>query len=389
MKAIRPWSARAWLATAHVMTGLPVGFVLAWLTLVLALVPPVLRVGMPWLTRVQRSRFEAFLGVRIPPVPAAPSLRDRSLGGRSATTCSPRWWGGGRGHGRARVGRGPGGGDGVPAAAHPGPPLVFPSICATHVVLAIYIALGVVLLLFLAPDPGAGDGHARPVDGPHAARPQPPGAGPAGRDADREPGRRGRRGRRRTPPHRAGPARRRPAAAGLPGDEPRAGPRDADATCPSRPARRSSRRTRRPSRRSRSCASSSAACTRPCSTTGAWTRRCPASPRGPPCRCGCASTSSATHSPTIEAVAYFIVSEALTNIAKHAAATRAEVTVTPRARPAARRWSPTTAAAAPGSTAAPGCAAWPARRLGGRHPPPGQPAGRADRRSSVELPCES
>ncbi|HEX4811594.1 MAG TPA: ATP-binding protein, partial [Nonomuraea sp.] len=31
--------------------------------------------------------------------------------------------------------------------------------------------------------------------------------------------------------------------------------------------------------------------------------------------------------PTIEAVAFFIVSEALTNIAKHAAATRAEVSV--------------------------------------------------------------
>jgi len=33
-------------------------------------------------------------------------------------------------------------------------------------------------------------------------------------------------------------------------------------------------------------------------------------------------------SPSVEAVAYFIVSEALTNVAKHARATRAEVTVT-------------------------------------------------------------
>jgi signal transduction histidine kinase len=33
-------------------------------------------------------------------------------------------------------------------------------------------------------------------------------------------------------------------------------------------------------------------------------------------------------SPGVEAVAYFIVSEALTNVAKHAQATRAEVTVT-------------------------------------------------------------
>jgi signal transduction histidine kinase len=33
-------------------------------------------------------------------------------------------------------------------------------------------------------------------------------------------------------------------------------------------------------------------------------------------------------SPSVEAVAYFIVSEALTNVAKHAKATRAEVTVT-------------------------------------------------------------
>ncbi|MDP4511429.1 sensor histidine kinase [Nonomuraea turcica] len=68
MKVPRPWSARAWLDTAHVMVGLPVAIVLGGLTLVLIVAPPLLRRGLPWFTRVQRSRFEAFLGARIPPV---------------------------------------------------------------------------------------------------------------------------------------------------------------------------------------------------------------------------------------------------------------------------------------------------------------------------------
>ncbi|SDL45723.1 sensor histidine kinase [Nonomuraea jiangxiensis] len=68
MKVPRPWSARAWLDTAHVMIGLPVAMVFGGLTLLLAVIPPLLRLGLPRFSGVQRSRFEAFLGVRIPPV---------------------------------------------------------------------------------------------------------------------------------------------------------------------------------------------------------------------------------------------------------------------------------------------------------------------------------
>ena len=78
MKVPRPWSARAWLDTAHVVIGLPVGMVLAGLTVVCAPAPPLMRRGLPHFTRVQRSRFEAFLGVRIPPVRSPISYRDRS-----------------------------------------------------------------------------------------------------------------------------------------------------------------------------------------------------------------------------------------------------------------------------------------------------------------------
>ncbi|MEU4229823.1 sensor histidine kinase [Nonomuraea sp. NPDC026600] len=78
MKVPRPWSARAWLDTAHVVIGLPVGMVLAGLTLACAAAPPLMRRGLPHFTRVQRSRFEAFLGVRIPPVSSPISYRDRS-----------------------------------------------------------------------------------------------------------------------------------------------------------------------------------------------------------------------------------------------------------------------------------------------------------------------
>ncbi|WP_219461059.1 sensor histidine kinase [Nonomuraea rhizosphaerae] len=67
MKVPRPWSARAWLDTAHVVIGLPVGMALAGLTVVSIALPPLLRRGLPIYTRVQRSRFEAFLGARIPP----------------------------------------------------------------------------------------------------------------------------------------------------------------------------------------------------------------------------------------------------------------------------------------------------------------------------------
>ncbi|AQZ68949.1 sensor histidine kinase [[Actinomadura] parvosata subsp. kistnae] len=76
MKVPRPWSARAWLDTAHVMIGFPVAVLLGGLTLTLAVAPPVLRHALPWFTRVQRSRLHAFQGVRIPPVPAPTGWRD-------------------------------------------------------------------------------------------------------------------------------------------------------------------------------------------------------------------------------------------------------------------------------------------------------------------------
>jgi signal transduction histidine kinase len=151
MKAIRPWSAKAWLATAHVMTGLPVAFVLAVLTLVLAVVPAALRRGIPWLTRVQRSRFEAFLGVRIPPVPVAPSLRTNSLWRQigyhllsplvsvvGAVTVAVAWAAGFVGVTAF-----------LPPMIQP-PPLVFLIDLRSPVVVALYMLLGVALLL-LAP----------------------------------------------------------------------------------------------------------------------------------------------------------------------------------------------------------------------------------------------
>jgi signal transduction histidine kinase len=75
----RPRLTTVWLDTAHVVTGLPLAFVLAALTLATAVAPPVLLRNVPRLTRVQRSRFEAFLGVRIPPVPPAESWSTNSL----------------------------------------------------------------------------------------------------------------------------------------------------------------------------------------------------------------------------------------------------------------------------------------------------------------------
>ncbi|MET8863323.1 histidine kinase [Nonomuraea sp. NPDC004580] len=75
MKVPRPWSARAWLDTAHVMVGLPVAMLLGALTLALAVAPPLLVRAVPRFTGVQRSRFEAFLGSRIPPVRSPANLR--------------------------------------------------------------------------------------------------------------------------------------------------------------------------------------------------------------------------------------------------------------------------------------------------------------------------
>jgi DNA-binding NarL/FixJ family response regulator len=89
-------------------------------------------------------------------------------------------------------------------------------------------------------------------------------------------------------------------------------------------------------------------------------------------------------SPSVEAVAYFIVSEALTNVAKHAQATQAEVTVTRDGdvlRIAVTDDGSGGAAPAEGDDAGAGTGLRPraARGRGGRHTDHRQPAGRADR----------
>ena len=95
------------------------------------------------------------------------------------------------------------------------------------------------------------------------------------------------------------------------------------------PARCSTRPTTRPSSRWPSCATWPAGCTRPCSPTAAWTRRCPGWPPGRRSRCVVEVDPAAGDKPVpvVDAIAYFVVAEALTNVAKHARATRAAVVV--------------------------------------------------------------
>jgi hypothetical protein len=196
MKVPRPWSARAWLDTAHVMIGFPVAVLLGGLTLLLAVAPPLLRRALPWFTRVQRSRLRAFQGVRIPPVPAPASWRDpltwRQIGyhllspvvGLAGAFLVAFAWGG------AVVG--------LLAFLPPKlqePPLEFALDLRDNRVQLAFMLVGLALLVR--------HGRAGPVGGPYAARAQPYGAGAAHRDADREPGRRDRRGRRRAAQDRA------------------------------------------------------------------------------------------------------------------------------------------------------------------------------------------
>ncbi|WP_157250655.1 sensor histidine kinase [Nonomuraea typhae] len=79
MKVPRPWSARTWLDTAHVASGVPVAAVLACLTLAMAVLPPLLRRNVRRLTAVQRSRLRAFAGFTLPPVPRSATWRDHRL----------------------------------------------------------------------------------------------------------------------------------------------------------------------------------------------------------------------------------------------------------------------------------------------------------------------
>ncbi|MGV9381342.1 histidine kinase [Nonomuraea sp. NPDC003707] len=150
MKVPRPWSARAWLDTAHVMIGLPVAVLLGGLTLVLALWPPLLMRSVPRFTRVQRSRFEAFLGAHIPPVRSPSSWRSpatwRQISyhllspfvGFAAAVMVAVVWGG------AIVGLL----SFLPQKLQP-PPMEFEEFdLRDGRVIAIYLAIGLVLLLF-------------------------------------------------------------------------------------------------------------------------------------------------------------------------------------------------------------------------------------------------
>ncbi|MEU0566329.1 histidine kinase [Nonomuraea sp. NPDC005983] len=151
MKVPRPWSSRAWLDTAHVVIGLPVAVVLCGLTIVLAVAPRVLRRRLPWFTSVQRSRFAAFLGADIPRIEAPADWRARAtwrqlgyhllspvVGLVGAVLVAVAW-------GAAVVG--------LTGFAQPllyPPPMVFLFDLRNPVVAAAYAAAGLVLLL-LAP----------------------------------------------------------------------------------------------------------------------------------------------------------------------------------------------------------------------------------------------
>ncbi|TMR94612.1 sensor histidine kinase [Nonomuraea basaltis] len=151
MKVPRPWSARAWLDTAHVMIGLPIAVVLGGLTLVLVAAPPLLWRGLPRFTGVQRSRFAAFLGAHIAPVRSPSNWRSaatwRQIGyhllspfvGLAAAFLVAVAWGG------AIVGLLAF----LPAKLH-GPPLEFVFDLRDQRVVMVFMAVGFALLL-LAP----------------------------------------------------------------------------------------------------------------------------------------------------------------------------------------------------------------------------------------------
>ncbi len=89
----------------------------------------------------------------------------------------------------------------------------------------------------------------------------------------------------------------------------------------------SPRRTTRPRKRWPSSAPSSAGCIRRYSTIAALMPPCPGSRARAPLPVKLVVDMPARASPTVEAVAYFVASECLANIARHAAATQAEIDV--------------------------------------------------------------
>ncbi|MEV8633312.1 sensor histidine kinase [Streptosporangium sp. NPDC051023] len=84
------WSAPTWLRTAHVVTGLPIGLavsaviagliaasvLLVWTVIVPVIALTLLCLAMPLFTRLQRARFQAFLRVDIPRMPRRPGIRN-------------------------------------------------------------------------------------------------------------------------------------------------------------------------------------------------------------------------------------------------------------------------------------------------------------------------
>ena len=121
---------------------------------------------------------------------------------------------------------------------------------------------------------------------------------------------------------------------------------------------RGERRRSSPTRRA-SCASSPAACTPPCSATAACARRSRRSRAGRRCRSSWRAPSPERLPPAVESASYFVVAEALTNVARYA-----ERLATPRSASTAstagsRSRSATTASAAPTPNRARACAGSP------------------------------
>ena len=112
-------------------------------------------------------------------------------------------------------------------------------------------------------------------------------------------------------------------------------------------ARRGRRRARRGDRPS--CASSPAASTRRCSPTAGSARRSRRSPGARRCRSSSASRPAERLPAPVESASYFVVAEALTNVARYARATHAEVSVAGRNGRSRSRCA-TTASAAPTRT---------------------------------------
>ena len=133
----------------------------------------------------------------------------------------------------------------------------------------------------------------------------------------------GRRLRDRAPPDRARPARRRPAAAGRPHHDAGAGGARRTRRARGWPPCRTP--TARPRRRWPSCAAPSAASTRGCWSTTGWPPRCTSWPTGRRCPSTVDIRLPERLPPPVEQAAYFVVSEALTNVARHARARRAGV----------------------------------------------------------------